>query len=324
MCGIVGIFGHPEASKLACLALYASSTEDRSPRGSSPRTGGSSTAAREWATCPRSSSRDVLGALPGDCALGHVRYSTYGDSDPAKRATFLGAALPGPIAVAHNGNLVDAGLLRGDLEGRGIHLPDDDRHRGGPPPRGAVARAGRRGRDRRRGSGKVPARTRWCPGAGAPHRCARSHGVPAAISRAPRQGLGPRERDLRLRPPRRREGQGSRARGSPRGGRRRGPLLPPVPAGAPRPLRCTSTSISAPSDSDLFGRSVQAVRKRLGGGAVRGAARGGGPGGAVPDSGNFARSVRSTPRECRSSSLTRNHYIGRTFIERASRSGTSA
>ena len=49
----------------------------------------------------------VLEALPGEAAIGQVRYSTTGDSNPANAQPFLITHHRGPIAVAHNGNLVD-------------------------------------------------------------------------------------------------------------------------------------------------------------------------------------------------------------------------
>ncbi len=64
-------------------------------------------------------SREVLEQLPGEAAIGHVRYSTSGDSNPANAQPFLMRHHRGPIAIAHNGNLVNAGLLRSELEAEG-------------------------------------------------------------------------------------------------------------------------------------------------------------------------------------------------------------
>ena len=61
-------------------------------------------------------SREILEALPGQAAIGHVRYSTAGDSNPANAQPFLLQHHRGPIAVAHNGNLVDATRVRNELE----------------------------------------------------------------------------------------------------------------------------------------------------------------------------------------------------------------
>ena len=64
-------------------------------------------------------SRDVLEQLPGNCAVGHVRYSTAGESAPCNVQPFLLRHHRGPIALAHNGNLVNAGTVRGELEADG-------------------------------------------------------------------------------------------------------------------------------------------------------------------------------------------------------------
>src|SRR4029079_11708692 len=63
--------------------------------------------------------RDVLDGLPGSAAIGHTRYSTTGTSNAANAQPFLMQHHRGPIAVAHNGNLVDADAVRADLEGEG-------------------------------------------------------------------------------------------------------------------------------------------------------------------------------------------------------------
>ena len=62
---------------------------------------------------------EVLAGLPGASAVGHVRYSTAGDPNPANAQPFLMRHHRGPIAVAHNGNLVDASLVRTELEDDG-------------------------------------------------------------------------------------------------------------------------------------------------------------------------------------------------------------
>ena len=86
-----------------------------------------------------------------------------------ERAAVRGASTRGgSIAVAHNGNLVNAEALRAELEARRLDLPDLDRHRGDRPPHRPRARAGRArlgGAARRRGARgarRVRARTRCC------------------------------------------------------------------------------------------------------------------------------------------------------------------
>jgi len=60
-----------------------------------------------------------LNALPGDHAIGHVRYSTAGDTVAANAQPILIDCHRGPIALGHNGNLVNAQVLRHELEAAG-------------------------------------------------------------------------------------------------------------------------------------------------------------------------------------------------------------
>src|SRR2546421_2842732 len=60
-----------------------------------------------------------LAKLPGAAAIGHVRYSTAGESKVANAQPLLIECGHGQIAVGHNGNLVNAGELRDELVGQG-------------------------------------------------------------------------------------------------------------------------------------------------------------------------------------------------------------
>jgi len=119
MCGIVGIFGHPEAAKLSYLGLYALQHRGQESGGIVTAEGTRLFRRAGMGHIADVFSKDVLDELPGPAAIGHVRYSTAGDSNPANAQPFLLQHHRGPIAVAHNGNLVDAGLVRDDLEGDG-------------------------------------------------------------------------------------------------------------------------------------------------------------------------------------------------------------
>src|SRR4029453_18315834 len=119
MCGIVGIFGHPEAAKLSYLGLYALQHRGQESGGIVTAGGTRLFRAAGMGHIADVFSKDVLDELPGPAAIGHVRYSTAGDSNPANAQPFLLQHHRGPIAVAHNGNLVDAGIVRDELEGDG-------------------------------------------------------------------------------------------------------------------------------------------------------------------------------------------------------------
>jgi amidophosphoribosyltransferase len=116
MCGIVGVFGHEEASTLAYLGLYALQHRGQESAGIVTADGRDLSRRAGMGLVADVFSRDVLEALPGTAAIGHVRYSTSGDSNPANAQPFLLQHHRGPIAVAHNGNLIDALAVRTELE----------------------------------------------------------------------------------------------------------------------------------------------------------------------------------------------------------------
>lgn len=119
MCGVVGIFGHPEASKLAYLGLHALQHRGQESAGIVSSDGHHLHWVREMGHVGEIFNEDRLRHLPGSSAIGHVRYSTTG-------ASILNNAQPlavnyahGSVAAAHNGNLVDASEIRARLEGEG-------------------------------------------------------------------------------------------------------------------------------------------------------------------------------------------------------------
>lgn len=119
MCGIVGIFGHQEASTLAYLSLYALQHRGQESAGI---VAGNPQPLRRQAGMGQVAdvfTQDILEQLPGQAAIGHVRYSTSGDSSLSNVQPFLLGHHRGPIAIAHNGNLVNAAELRSALEEEG-------------------------------------------------------------------------------------------------------------------------------------------------------------------------------------------------------------
>ena len=70
---------------------------------------------RRWARSPTRSTKTTLEKLPGHLAIGHTRYSTAGESKLENAQPFLIDCAHGQIAVAHNGNLVNARELRDEL-----------------------------------------------------------------------------------------------------------------------------------------------------------------------------------------------------------------
>jgi len=119
-CGICGIFGHPEAAKLAYLALYALQHRGQEGAGIVASDGETVRVHKGEGLVADVFGPTALEALPGRQAIGHVRYSTTGASHLRNVAPFTGRrADGGTVAVAHNGNLVNAPRIKADLERRG-------------------------------------------------------------------------------------------------------------------------------------------------------------------------------------------------------------
>jgi amidophosphoribosyltransferase len=119
MCGVIGIFGHPEASKIAYLGLHALQHRGQESAGIVSSDGQHLHWVREMGHVGEIFTEERLRLLPGSAAIGHVRYSTTGDSVSKNAQPLAVNYAHGSVAVAHNGNLVDAANLRARLEDQG-------------------------------------------------------------------------------------------------------------------------------------------------------------------------------------------------------------
>jgi len=119
MCGVVGIFGHPEAANLAYLGLYALQHRGQESAGIVSTDGDRLFSVREMGHVNDIFTAECLARLPGRAAIGHVRYSTTGGSAKKNAQPFAVDYAGGSVALGHNGNLVNADLLRERLEGQG-------------------------------------------------------------------------------------------------------------------------------------------------------------------------------------------------------------
>ena len=118
-CGVVAIYGHPEASTLAYLGLHALQHRGQESAGMAASDGERIRAHKAMGLVSEIFTGDVLASLPGTQAIGHTRYSTAGDSALLNAQPIRVDCNKGTIAVAHNGNLVNAGDIRGRLEREG-------------------------------------------------------------------------------------------------------------------------------------------------------------------------------------------------------------
>jgi len=119
MCGIFGIYGHQEASKLAYLGLYALQHRGQESAGIATSDGKFLYSHREMGLVADIFKENILESLKGDKAISHTRYSTTGSSLLKNAQPFVVEYLNGSIAVAHNGNIVNALMIREELEKNG-------------------------------------------------------------------------------------------------------------------------------------------------------------------------------------------------------------
>jgi amidophosphoribosyltransferase len=118
-CGIVGVYGHPEAAKLAYLGLYALQHRGQESAGIVATQGERLKVVKGMGLVQDIFTSAALARLPGHAAIGHTRYSTAGDSSAHNAQPILIDCNKGHLAVAHNGNLTNARQWRRRLEHRG-------------------------------------------------------------------------------------------------------------------------------------------------------------------------------------------------------------
>jgi amidophosphoribosyltransferase len=118
-CGVVGVFAHPEASKLAYLGLYALQHRGQESAGIISTDGIDLFPHKAMGQVYEIFQPDVLAKLPGPAAIGHTRYSTAGDKALLNAQPIAIDCNKGKVALAHNGNLTNAAEWRRKLEHRG-------------------------------------------------------------------------------------------------------------------------------------------------------------------------------------------------------------
>src|SRR3954465_13365967 len=118
-CGVFGIFGHPEAANMTYLGLYALQHRGQESAGIAASDGQQVRVSKAMGYVAEVFDSDTLSTLPGRSAIGHVRYSTAGESRLANAQPFLIDCAHGQISICHNGNLVNADGLRNELVRQG-------------------------------------------------------------------------------------------------------------------------------------------------------------------------------------------------------------
>jgi len=319
MCGIIGVAGVSDASRVTYLGLYSLQHRGQESAGMVTVDGaGVARSHRGMGLVSDVFSETVLAGLPGDVAIGHTRYSTAGSSVLANAQPILAGYHEGPLALAHNGNLTNAEALRSDLVAKGsifqtssdsevlIHLiarsearePEDQLLDALERVEGAYSLVVTIGRTLYAIVDPRGFRPLWLGKLGSGYVVASETCALDLIGATAVREVEP--------------GEFLRIQGSP-------PEIDRLPSLPPKPhQRCIFELVyfSRP-DSTIFGRSVDRVRRALG----RELAKEHPASGAdcvfsVPDSSNaMALGFAEQSGLKLEHALIRNHYVGRTFIE---------
>ena len=316
-CGVFGIFGHPDAAAITALGLHALQHRGQEAAGIVAFDGQRfHSERRQGLVGDHFSSAATIDRLPGSAAVGHVRYSTTGETSLRNVQPLFAELEAGGLAVAHNGNLTNGLTLRRELiRGGAICQSTTDTE--------VVLLLA--ARSRRAGSSTASSR-----------RCAEIEGAYALVALTNKKLIGARD-PLGIRPlvlgeldgcpilasetcaldiigaqvrPRRRERRGRGHR------RRRGEeLLPPFPRSRRGPASSNTSTSPGPIRSSTAARSTTRARRWAPNSPAR-RRRTADVVVPVPDSGvpaaiGYARGC-GLPFEL---GIIRNHYVGRTFIQ---------
>ena len=122
-CGVFGIYGPGEdVSRLTYFGLFALQHRGQESAGIAVSDGAHISCYREMGLVSQVFDEETLHRLKGDLAIGHTRYSTTGSSVIANAQPMVMEWRGGQVALAHNGNLINARELRHELEAEGEHL----------------------------------------------------------------------------------------------------------------------------------------------------------------------------------------------------------
>jgi amidophosphoribosyltransferase len=118
-CGVVAIYANPEAEKLAYLGLHALQHRGQESAGIVTSNGMMLNMHKSMGLVADIFNTAELAKLRGTLAIGHTRYSTAGDSSLLNAQPIMVQSNKGMMALAHNGNLVNAGEIRSRMEAQG-------------------------------------------------------------------------------------------------------------------------------------------------------------------------------------------------------------
>lgn len=122
-CGVLGIYApHEAVARMAFFGLFALQHRGQEAAGIATSDGRTMRMHKDVGLVSQVFTQQTLAPLVGDFAIGHTRYSTTGSGSSRNAQPFMIDTFLGPIALAHNGNLVNSGELRQGLLRKGIGL----------------------------------------------------------------------------------------------------------------------------------------------------------------------------------------------------------
>lgn len=122
-CGVIGICSPGEdVVRLAYFGLFALQHRGQESAGIASANGARVKVSKAMGLVTQVFDEEILHSLCAPMAIGHVRYSTTGSSAPCNAQPIVVETAHGPVAVAHNGNLVNCAELRTELESAGARF----------------------------------------------------------------------------------------------------------------------------------------------------------------------------------------------------------
>jgi len=121
-CGVVGVYapGKADIARAVYFGLHSLQHRGQESAGIASNKDGKIQYYKEMGLVQEVFNDEIIGRLQGDIAIGHVRYSTSGESHAVNAMPLVVYHKGGSLALAHNGNLVNAELLRDEMQDRGV------------------------------------------------------------------------------------------------------------------------------------------------------------------------------------------------------------
>ena len=120
-CGVIGIFApNEDVARMAFFGLYALQHRGQEAAGIAVADGQTMSAHKGIGLVAQVFTPNAMTELKGHYAIGHTRYSTTGSSSLRNAQPFMIETIHGPLALAHNGNLINSAELRNELMGLGV------------------------------------------------------------------------------------------------------------------------------------------------------------------------------------------------------------